>query len=216
MTEEIPSKDLFMMCKAIDVKAFGNLPPLFHFRLCRRDELEVWKQMHLDFPASPAQHDEYMQSMTDYYNNVYAGNTELFFNKCLFACNRNDEPIGRCLIWKAYGLINTIHWYKVLKDYEGRGIWRALLTAVMKELKEEDYPVYLHTHLSSYRAIKLYSDFGFCLVSNPVIGFRNNDLEECLPILQKYMPIKDFKNLKITQAPKDFLDAAASSKIAEF
>ena len=71
----------------------------------------------------------------------------------------------------------------VFKEYENRGIGRAILTALMKSLRLEDYPVFLYTHPSRYRTIKLYSDFGFSLVSNPVVGYRNNDLEECLPIL---------------------------------
>jgi len=213
---EIPSKDLFMMCEKLNTNALRKLPPQFHFRLCRRDELEIWKEMHLDFSCTPDQRGEYMQFMTDYYNAVYAEKSDLFFQKCLFACNKKDKPVGRCFVWKAYEKINTIHWYKVLKEYENQGIGRALLTAVMKDLKEEDYPVYLHTHPSSFRAIKLYSDFGFCLISDPEVGYRPNDLEECLPILEKYMPESDFKNLKIVKAPQDFLDAAKSSEFAEF
>jgi len=85
----------------------------------------------------------------------------------------------------------------------------------MKDLKAEDYPVYLHTHPSSFRAIKLYSDFGFCLISNPVVGNRNNDLEECLPILEKFMPKVDYDNLKIRKAPQSFLDIVSSHKIEE-
>jgi len=213
---EIPSKDLFMMCGKMNPSAMSDLPPGFHFRLCRRDELETWKEMLLDFPHTPEIHHEYMQIMTDYYNDVYAAKSDLFFEKCLLVCDENDTPVGRGFIWKAYDQINTIHWYKVLRAYEGRGIGRAILTAIMKDLKEEDYPVYLHTHPSSFRAIKLYSDFGFDLVSDPVIGYRNNDLEECLPILKKHMPEKDYANLKIVQAPQDFLNAALSSKIAQF
>jgi len=216
MSGAIPSKDLFMMCPAWNASACRELPQGFHFRMCRPDELETWKAMLLDFPHTPEIHDEYMQVMTDYYNDVYAKKADLFFQKCLLACNENDTPVGRGFIWKAYDKINTIHWYKVLKAYENRGIGRAILTAMMKGLADEEYPVFLHTHPSSFRAIKLYSDFGFCLISNPVIGNRNNDLEECLPILERFMPKSDFDKLKIVEAPQYFLDAAASSEIEEF
>jgi len=216
MSGAIPSKDLFMMCPALEHSALRELPRGFHFRMCRRDELTIWKEMLLDFPHTPEVHDEYMRVMTDYYNSVYARKSDLFFRKCLLVCNESDTPVGRGFIWKAYDKINTVHWYKVLKEYENRGIGRAILTAVMKELKEEDFPVYLHTHPSSFRAIKLYSDFGFRLISNPVIGNRNNDLEECLPILKKFMPKNDFDKLKIIEAPQSFLDAAASSEVEEF
>ena len=216
MSGEIPSKDLFMMCPALNPAAMRELPQGFHFRMCRPDELETWKAMLLDFPHTPEIHDEYMQMMTDYFNDVYADKPDLFFQKCLLACDENDTPIGRGFVWKAYDKFNTIHWYKVLKEYENRGIGRAILTEIMKNLKEEDYPVFLHTHPSSFRAIKLYSDFGFCLISDPIIGYRNNDLEECLPILKRFMPKSDFDKLKIVKAPQYFLDITASSKIEEY
>jgi len=216
MSGAIPSKDLFMMCPVLNTSALRELPQGFHFRMCRRDELEVWKEMLLDFPHTPEVHDEYMQVMTNYYNEVYAHKSDLFFQKCLLVCNENDTPVGRGFIWKAYDKINTIHWYKVVKEYENQGIGRAILTAIMKDLHDEDYPVFLHTHPSSFRAIKLYSDFGFCLISNPVVGCRNNDLEDCLLILEKFMPKSDFLKLKILEAPQYFLDAVASSKVEEF
>jgi len=205
-----------MMCPALNPSACRELPQGFHFRMCRPDELETWKAMLLDFPHTPEIHDEYMQVMTDYFNDVYAEKSDLFFQKCLLVCDENDTPVGRGFIWKAYDKINTIHWYKVLKEYENRGIGRAILTAIMKDLADEEYPVFLHTHPSSFRAIKLYSDFGFRLISNPVVGYRNNDLEECLPILEKFMPKSDFDKLKIVAAPQYFLEAAASSEIEEF
>ena len=205
-----------MMCPAVNPAAFRELPEGFHFRMCRPDELDTWKAMLLDFPHTQETHDEYMQIMTNYYNDVYADKSDLFFQKCLFACDENDTPVGRGFIWKAYDTFNSIHWYKVLKPYENRGIGRAILTKIMRELKDEDYPVFLHTHPSSFRAIKLYSDFGFRLISDPVVGYRNNDLEECLPILEKFMPKNDFDNMRIIKAPQYFLDAAAFTTVSEF
>ena len=216
LTEEIPAKDLFMMCSELNTSALRELPQGFHFRMCRPDEFDVWKKMSLDFPHTPEIYDEYMHMMTEYYDNVYAKNSDLFFRKCLFACNENDKPIGRGFIWKAYDRIYTIHWLMVFKEYENRGIGRAILSFIMNDLNIEDYPVFLHTHPSSYRAIKLYSDFGFSLVSNPVVGYRNNDLEECMSILKKFMPKSEFYKLRIIEAPQYFLDAASSSKFEEF
>ena len=58
---------------------------------------------------------------------VYAPHGELFFERCRFACV-DGAPVGTCFVWKAYGRVNTVHWFKVLRAYEGRGIGRALLT----------------------------------------------------------------------------------------
>jgi ribosomal protein S18 acetylase RimI-like enzyme len=145
--------------------------------------------------------------MTDYFTVTYGGKEELFFAKTLFVCDKQDKPIATCLNWKAYDEFNTIQWFKVLKEYEGQGIGRALLSIVMRKLERCDYPVYLHTQPSSFRAIKLYSDFGFSLLSDDKFGTRKNELDECMPILEKFMPKEFFQELKITAAPKEFIDA---------
>ena len=191
-----------MICPTLNREAISELPSGFHVRNCRRDELTIWKHMPFDDPETAGEHESFM---TAYFERVYSNQEELFFQKTLFVCNKQDKPIATCMLWKAYGEFNTIHWLKVLKNYEGKGLGRALFSIIMKDLKPEDYPVYLHTQPESYRAIKLYSDFGFQLLSDNPIGNRSNDLEECMPFLKKHMPEMAFSNLKITQASDYFL-----------
>ena len=209
----IPEKNLFMMCKALNSNAISELSDEYHVRTCRRDELDIWKEMPFDDVKSAK---EYNRFMTEYFNDVYGSKEDLFFQKCLFVCDKNDTPIGTCFVWKAYEKISTIHWFKVRKNYEGSGIGRALLSIVMRSIKENDYPVFLHTQLSSFRAIKLYSDFGFAFLTDPIIGYRKNDLEECLTILKEHMPQKDFEKPQFAEAPEDFLKVVKSSKINQF
>ncbi|MBY7142530.1 GNAT family N-acetyltransferase [Virgibacillus sp. NKC19-3] len=213
MEEQIPDKNLFMMCRKLDNDATRELPNSFHVRYCRKNELDLWKAMHFDTPELAT---KYYDFMTAYFNDVYLPKGDLFFQRCMVVCDQADKPIGTCFLWKSYNSIWTLHWFKVLKDCEGEGIGRALLSIVMKSLPEDEYPVFLHTQPESYRAIKLYSDFGFCLLSDPLIGNRQNDLDECLPVLQRYMPRSDFEKLKISRAPQFFLDAVCSSNMNEF
>lgn len=213
MEEQIPDKNLFMMCRKLNNDATRKIPNGFHVRYCRKNELDIWKAIHFDTPEFAM---KYYDFMTEYYNNVYLPKGDLFFQRCLFVCDQGDKPIGTCFLWKAYNSIWTLHWFKVLKDFEGKGIGRALLSIVMKSLPKDDYPIFLHTQPESYRAIKLYSDFGFYLLADPVIGNRQNDLDECLPVLQRYMPRSDFEKLKIDYAPKFFLNGVCSTNINEF
>ena len=97
----------------------------------------------------------------------------------------------------------TIHWYKVKKEHEGKGIGRALLSEVMK--KAAEYPIYLHTQPGSFRAIKLYSDFGFVLLLDPVIGSRGNEIDVGLPYLKRHMPEAEYGKLRFGYSGKDFL-----------
>lgn len=213
LRREIPDKNLFMMCKSLNKDALSKLSPEFHIRLCRKDELEIWKAIHFDDKKMAEQ---YYDFMTKYFLDVYSINEDLFYKKCLFVCDKNDVPIGTCFTWKAYEKITTLHWYKVVKSHEGKGIGRALLSIVMNDLKESDFPVFLHTQPASYRAVKLYTDFGFQFISNQIIGNRQNDLYECLPFLKEYMPKNDYEKLEIAEAPLYFLNTVASSQINEF
>jgi len=201
--EEIPDTNIFMMCEGLNRNSLTELPDSYSIRSCRPDELGIWKTMPFDDAALAK---EYEGFMSDYFTTTYGGKEELFFAKTLFVCDRQDKPIATCLSWKAYDEFNTIQWFKVLKEYEGQGIGRALLSIIMQKLEMRDYPVYLHTQPSSFRAIKLYSDFGFSLLSGDNFGIRKNDLDECLPILEKFMPKEYFQELRIINAPKEFED----------
>jgi ribosomal protein S18 acetylase RimI-like enzyme len=200
---EIPDRNIFMMCDSLNRTALSELPIGYSLRNCRRDELDIWRKMPFDNPDLATEYDNFM---TDYFTVTYGGKEELFFAKTLFVCDDRDKPIATCLTWKAYDEFNTIQWFKVLKECEGKGIGRALLSIVMQKLERCDYPVYLHTQPSSFRAIKLYSDFGFSLLSDDKIGIRKNDLDECMPILAEFMPQDFFQQLTIAAAPKEFID----------
>jgi GNAT superfamily N-acetyltransferase len=213
MEKEIPEKNLFMVCARLNRAALGDLPEKYHARRCGEHELDVWKAMPFDDPETA---EGYHGFMTEYFDTVYGNRRADFFRKCLFVCDGQDMPVATCFLWKAYNKISTLHWFKVKKEHEGRGIGRALLSMILQGADKQDYPVYLHTHPSSCRAIKLYSDFGFSLITDPVIGQRTNDLEECLPILKAAMPEKYFRKLRTVKAPDDFLLAAGSSTVNEF
>lgn len=72
MENEIPDKNLFMMCKALNSNAVSYLSKEYHVRTCRRNELEKWKEMPFDDAKSA---EEYKDFMTKYFDDVY-GNKE--------------------------------------------------------------------------------------------------------------------------------------------
>lgn len=211
--EEIPDKNIFMMCESLNRNALTDLPVGYSVRNCRHDEFSVWKRMPFDDPDLAQEYDDFMR---EYFTITYGGKEDLFFAKTLFVCDSQDKPIATCLNWKAYDRFNTIQWFKVLKECEGRGIGRSLLSIVMQQIEENEYPVYLHTQPSSFRAIKLYSDFGFSLLSDHQFGVRKNDLDECLPILKQFMPQEFFQHLRIKTAPQEFLDLLSQYTTNQF
>ena len=196
--KEIPDYNLFMMCERINRHALTNLHTDFTFRTCRPDELDLWKAFPFDSETVPAEYEDFMNRII---NDTYRGDMDTFFRNTLFVCNMEGRPVATCSHWKAYGKINTIHWLKTLRAYEGKGIGRALLSAIMRRFDSKDYPIYLHTQPGSFRAVKLYSDFGFQLLRGGRLGSRMNELEQSLPVLKEFMPKKDFDRLKIIDTP---------------
>lgn len=212
--QDIPDLNMFMMCDKLNENALSEIPEGFHIRNIKPEELKIWKEFHFDSENDKKENYEYM---SNYFDNVYSANLDDFYNRCLFLCeDETDKPVATCFVWKSYNKINTIHWFKTLKEYEGHGLGRALLSYIMRSLKEEDYPVFLHSQPSSFRAIGLYSDFGFKIITNDSIGYRENNYKECLPILKQFMKKESFERLQFAEAPKIFDESAKTSKISQF
>jgi GNAT superfamily N-acetyltransferase len=204
--------NIFMMCKQVNRQAFSSLPPGFAVRTLRRDELDFWQAMPFDDDYT-AEHAAYM---AEFFRNTYAVQEETFFASVLVVCDPNDQIVGTCFLWKAYGLFNTVHWFKVVKAYEGRGIGRALLSILFQGVTAADLPIYLHTQPESFRAIKLYSDFGFDLLTDKRIGSRENHIEQCLPYLKAMMPKQEYDQLRFTTAPAAFIVGMAGQLDDQF
>ena len=200
--EEIPDYNIFMMCEQVNPHALTDLPSDYYFRNCRPNELELWKAFPFDSDTVPTEYEGFMNQII---KDSYSGNMDTFFQNTLFVCDKEGKPLATCSHWKAYGKINTIHWLKTRKAYEGKGIGRAVLSAIMRRFDSQDYPIYLHTQPGSFRAIKLYSDFGFQLLRGGKLGTRRNELEQSLPILKEFMPEKDFESLRIVDTPEDLI-----------
>lgn len=204
---------LFMLCAAPNLAAFQPLPRGFRFRACRRDELDVWMAMPFDSEEDAAAYRGFMEA---FFRRVYGAREALFFERCTFACDEDDRPVSTAFTWEIRQGITTFHWLKTLRPYEGMGIGRAMVAHAMAAVPASAYPVLLHTHPTSHRAVKLYSDFGFELLSDPVIGSRRNDLERCLPDLRRVMPAEAFERLVVRSAPPEVLARLADETEPEF
>ena len=209
----IDDLNIFMMCDKLNTSALSEMPLGFTARHPRKDELDVWKRMPFDDEEAANQYFDYM---TEYFDRVYSPKGNLFYKTCLFVVDDNDAPVCTGFTWKLYDRFTTVHWFKTIKAYENKGIGRALISIVMGKLSADEYPVYLHTQVGSYRAIKLYSDFGFKLLTDSEVGLRHNDFRVGLPVLMNRMPPIDFNNLRFGKAMQDFLDCVASQATSDF
>ena len=202
-----------MMCRALDASTLSSLPDGYFLRLIEPEELPRWMAFPFDTSEQALQHRAYMEA---YYQQAYAAREAEFFSRCTMLCDAGG-PVGTGFIWPAYEpRQTTLHWLKVLRGYEGKGLGRAMLSHLLSGLEASSYPVYLHTQPESFRAIKLYSDFGFALLTDSQVGLRPNDLQQALPLLKQSMTPEAFDSLRFTKAPAAFLEAVASSSVNQF
>ncbi len=98
-------------------------------------------------------------------------------------------------------MVSVLHWLAVDKRDTGKGYARMLITEVLKvfERLEESEKIYLHTQPGSYKAIKLYNDFGFCIAKEDTYGTAVNEYQEAMPILKKYMSKESYIKLESSQ-----------------
>ena len=73
--EEIPDLNLFMMCKQLNSNALSELSDVVHIRNCRKNELDIWKDMPFDDPKEAKENREFM---TDYFATVYTNKGAVF------------------------------------------------------------------------------------------------------------------------------------------
>lgn len=211
--EDIPDYNIFMLCEQINPSALSELGPGYTFRNCRPDELELWKAFPFDSDRVPA---EYEGMMNQIIHDTYSKHMDVFFRNTLFVCDKADQPVATCSHWKAYGKIHSIHWLKTRKAYEGKGLGRAVLSAIMRRFDRSDYPIILHTQPGSFRAIKLYADFGFQLLKGGKLATRVNELEKSLPILAEFMPGPEFERLRIMDTPGNLIRLLADETTIQF
>ncbi|MDB4584539.1 GNAT family N-acetyltransferase [Draconibacterium sp.] len=79
--------------------------------------------------------------------------------------NEKGKCIGTSMGWfddnffrSGYG---RVHWVGIHPDYQGKGLAKPLVSKTMEIIKERHDKCYLTTQTVSFKAIKIYLDFGF-------------------------------------------------------
>ncbi|MFC4737892.1 GNAT family N-acetyltransferase [Bacillus daqingensis] len=207
--EQLPEKNLFMVCHDPNRKAFAAFPDAVSVRSMQAADLQAWMAMPFDHPMDAEAYRPYME---EYVERVYGADMDRFFRQTAIV-EDGEQMIGVCTRWKAYGKLDTVHWLKTVPDWEGRGIGRALMTQL---LERAELPVYLHTQPESYRAVGLYTDLGFQLMEGDRFGTRLNHLEESLPYLKVKMKPELYAKLQVVKAPAAFVNIIREAETEEF
>ena len=100
------------------------------------------------------------------FKDTFLDGTDNVYKKCFFIQDKDGENIATASIWNGehFGkTLQRIHWVAVSSKYQGLGLAKCLVSAaldVFNELGFKDY-IYLTSQVSSYKALNIYSKFGF-------------------------------------------------------
>jgi ribosomal protein S18 acetylase RimI-like enzyme len=134
-----------------------------------------------------------------YFEDHYLADISHLRERCLFVLDEKDHYAGTCTAWfdrKENDTVGSLHWLAVKPEYQRKGLATALVSEVMKIFDiSQSFPVYLHTQTWSYRAIIIYSHFGFRILKSQHFSQYKNDFEDAMPVLKKVINEKCFREL---------------------
>ncbi len=139
-----------------------------------------------------------LEAAEKYFVETYLQNSELFPN-ILFLLNRGHEIAGSCIAWhdmQGENSVSSLHWLVVQERYQGRGLGRALGTAVMNIYAERGaLPVYIHTQPWSWKAVLLYFSLGFRLQKTDTFSHYENEYGKAMAELRKTVSEEQYELL---------------------
>lgn len=120
-----------------------------------------WAQIQTDLEQF-----ENIEDALKCFKDTFLDDTDDVYKKCFFIQDSKGKNIATASIWAGnhFGkTLQRIHWVAVSKECQGLGLAKCLVSAaldVFNELGFKDY-IYLTSQVSSYKALNIYSKFGF-------------------------------------------------------
>ncbi len=149
-----------MLCS--DLSGFSlhkDLSDQYYFRNYKIGESGIWAEI-----VTSAGEFNSLNDALNRFDKEFSKNESEFSNRTIFIIHKDSGlPIGTASAWydnnKAEG---RLHWVSIRKEYQGRGLARPLIYKAVSLLKGLHKSAYLTTQESSWKAIKIYEDCGFC------------------------------------------------------
>lgn len=137
-----------------------DLPEGYSFRNFKEGDQHQWAEIETaagEFKTI----DEALQQ----FNQEFGSYIKEFEQRSLFLVTPKGDCIGTGTAWynntfngERYG---KVHWIGIHPNFQGKNLAKPLVSAVMNVLKQHHSKLYLTTQTTSYKAVKIYLDFGF-------------------------------------------------------
>jgi len=149
--------EVCMVCDDPNRAPEHPLPQGFTLRTFRPGDENVWVAIHRDG-------DQRLKVTQETFEDQFGRDMEGMKDRCFFLVSPEGREIGTGTAW--YGVhggreCGRVHWICLVKEQQGRGLAKPLLSAVMKRLARSHDRCYLTTSTSRIAAIGLYLRFGF-------------------------------------------------------
>ena len=187
----IEYKSIIMGCDKMNTLAYKNVPNGYNIKYYTSGDEKQWVNIHESIGEFVGYSTE---DVDNYFKINFMSDVKKLESGCIFIVEKSTGIyVGCCMAWfekKDEMTIPVLHWLAIRDGYENQGLARVLITETMKifdNLYPEGIRIYLHTQPGSYKAIKLYHDFGFCMLRQDQYDKAINEYDEALLELKKYM-----------------------------
>lgn len=153
-------KPVWMIRENLDNLPAYPLPASFSLRWYTTGDRAAWEdiQKRCEYDPRPFP--------ADLFDRGFGTNPAALPQRQFFLLNGRKQPIGTATAWldenfngKLYG---RIHWVAIVKEYQGRGLAKSLMSVVCSRLRELGHErACLKTSTHRLPAINLYARFGF-------------------------------------------------------
>lgn len=165
MAEVIP---IVMVRDSLDEIPQHRLPEGYSIRTFEAGEGPVWAWI-----GSAAGNFESLEAAQQRFDKEFAKPAQDMQSRCFFVVeNKTNRVIGTAMAWydtkfddgsgrsrsRAYG---RVHWVAIIPEFQGKGLAKPLMTAVLNRLAESHDRAVLGTQTFRKAAVKLYLDLGF-------------------------------------------------------
>ena len=137
-----------------------SLPEPFSIRNFMPGEGELWAAIE-----SAAAEFKTQEKAREHFNLEFGDYQDEFCSRCQFLVAANGRAIGTATAWRSPSyrgrLYGRLHWVAIHPDFQGRGLSKPMVGAAMHRLQTFHDRAYLTSQTTSWKAIKVYLDFGF-------------------------------------------------------
>lgn len=132
----------------------------FSFRYWRPGDEEIWAEIE-----TAAGEFSDLEAALRRFADEFTGFEDELKERCRILESKDKEPIGTSMGWYNRefrdGSFGRLHWVSIVPAYQGLGLARPLVTHAIDLMKAHHTKAYVTTQTTSYKAIKLYLDYGF-------------------------------------------------------